>query len=126
MSLLKNSTVLVAEDDHDSRDVLCEFLRLEGYHVIEAADGESALGQLAGELPDAIILDLRMPKVDGWEVLAQLQQRAELKDIPVLIATAEVNAPKGFVVLLKPLSLNAVAEWLRRVLVSTESKDRAH
>jgi CheY-like chemotaxis protein len=77
---------------------------------------------LAREVPDAIILDLRMPNVDGWEVLASLKARPELHGIPLLITTAETTVPAGLAVLVKPVKLDAVAEWLAAVLVATAEK----
>ena len=60
--------VLVVEDDDDIADVLQRSLRLEGYEVRIAADGQAALDQAHAFLPDLVILDLGLPKIDGIEV----------------------------------------------------------
>ncbi len=77
--------VLVVEDDAEIADVLRRTLRQEGHEVRIAADGEEALAAAAEFVPDLVILDLGLPKLDGVEVLRRL--RAE-SDVPVLILTA--------------------------------------
>jgi DNA-binding response OmpR family regulator len=77
--------VLVVEDDDDIAQALQRSLRMEGYEVRIAGDGETALEQGRSFLPDLVILDLGLPKVDGLEVARAL--RAE-DDVPILILTA--------------------------------------
>src|SRR6201981_3621715 len=77
--------VLVVEDDEDIAQALQRSLRMEGYEVRSAADGEAALEQGRAFAPDLVILDLGLPKVDGLEVARSL--RAE-DDVPILILTA--------------------------------------
>src|SRR5690606_3509646 len=77
--------VLVVEDDAEIADVLRRTLRQEGHDVRIAADGEAALTAADEFVPDLVVLDLGLPKVDGVEVLRRL--RAE-SDVPVLILTA--------------------------------------
>ena len=77
--------VLVVEDDEDIAQALQRSLRMEGYEVRSAADGEAALEQGRTFAPDLVILDLGLPKVDGLEVARSL--RAE-DDVPILILTA--------------------------------------
>jgi two-component system, OmpR family, response regulator MprA len=80
--------VLVVEDDQAIADVLRRTLRQEGHEVRSAADGEQALSAAAEFMPDLVILDLGLPKLDGVEVLRRL--RAE-DDVPVLILTARAD-----------------------------------
>jgi hypothetical protein len=77
--------VLVVDDDAAARDVLGRILTSEGYTVYTAADGEQALHIASEVRPVAITLDVLMPKMDGWSVLARLQADLELRAIPVII-----------------------------------------
>jgi DNA-binding response OmpR family regulator len=77
--------VLVVEDDEDIAQALQRSLRMEGYEVRVAGDGEAALEQAASFLPDLVVLDLGLPKLDGIEVARRL--RAE-SDVPILVLTA--------------------------------------
>ena len=78
--------VLVVEDDQDIAQVLQRSLRLEGYEVKLAGDGISALDQVHAFLPDLVILDLGLPRMDGIEVARQL--RSDGEDVPILVLTA--------------------------------------
>ena len=66
--------VLVVEDDTDIADVLQRSLRLEGYEVRVAADGQAALDEAHAFLPDVVVLDLGLPKIDGIEVARALRR----------------------------------------------------
>jgi CheY-like chemotaxis protein len=80
---------LVVDDDADVRQRLRGLLENEGWEVDEAADGLEALARLAKQRPGLILLDLLMPGVDGFEFLAELQQREEGRSVPVIILTAK-------------------------------------
>lgn len=80
--------VLVVEDDESISNVVELNLRLDGYEVFLAADGEEGLARVEEVEPDLVILDVMMPKVDGWEVLMRLRQQPETRDIPVIMLTA--------------------------------------
>ena len=80
--------VLVVEDDQEIADVLRRTLRQEGHEVRSAGDGEEALSAAAEFVPDLIILDLGLPKLDGVEVLRRLRSS---NDVPVLILTARAD-----------------------------------
>jgi len=77
--------ILLAEDDRILRKAGEIALRKKGYLVIVAADGEQALTKARAEAPDLILLDVMMPKFDGFEVLAQLKAGAATHDIPVIM-----------------------------------------
>jgi two-component system response regulator MprA len=77
--------VLVVEDDHEIAQVLQRSLRLEGYEVRVASDGQAALETATDYVPDLVVLDLGLPKVDGMEVARRLR---EADDVPILILTA--------------------------------------
>jgi two-component system response regulator AtoC len=79
-------TVLIAEDEANMRRVLCALLERDGFRTVEASDGAAALELLAREPVDAILTDLRMPKLNGLELLEQVRRRHP--DIPVVMLTA--------------------------------------
>jgi CheY-like chemotaxis protein len=81
-------TVLVVEDDEDQRQLVRTILGARGWTVREAANGRLALDAIAAELPDAILLDLMMPEMDGFELVAALQADTRWRDIPVVVVTA--------------------------------------
>ena len=82
-------SVLVVDDDPAVRRLVFETLSRDGVELREAADGEAALAEIAAGKPDALILDLTMPGVDGFDVLERLQESPETKLIPVVVLTAK-------------------------------------
>jgi signal transduction histidine kinase/DNA-binding response OmpR family regulator/HAMP domain-containing protein len=80
--------VLLVEDDADIRATMRQGLADAGWKVDEAPHGQAALAWLAKGRPDAIVLDLVMPEMDGFEFLAQIRRRPELRDLPVVVVTA--------------------------------------
>jgi len=85
-------TVLVVDDDADSRLIYSEYLRAQGWLAFTAADGRSALDKIEELSPDAIVLDLAMPRVDGWTVLKQLRESSWTAVLPVVVVSASVTA----------------------------------
>jgi two-component system alkaline phosphatase synthesis response regulator PhoP len=82
--------ILVVDDDPDILDALSMILESQGYQVVTARDGVEGLANLKAEKPDLMILDLMMPKMDGWAVCKELQDPrwAKYRGIPVLILTS--------------------------------------
>ena len=82
--------ILTVDDDPDILDALTMILESKGYQVVTARDGVEALAKLETEKPDLIILDLLMPKMDGFGVYKKLQEPkyAKYKDMPILILTS--------------------------------------
>ena len=83
------STILVVDDDEGVTQTFARILRLEGYDVRTAMNAETALREADRSRPDAIILDLRMPMVDGLGFLRRLRARDEQRDTPVAIVTGD-------------------------------------
>jgi len=83
--------VLVVDDDRALRDAVTRALRLEGYEGIDAADGAQALAQVESQRPDAVILDLGLPTIDGITVCQVLRARGDRTPILVLTARTEVS-----------------------------------
>jgi len=80
--------ILVVEDDTDNRRIVVKVLTLEGYEILEATDGRSAIEIALGEHPDLIIMDLAMPGLDGWEASRRLKADPRSADIPIIALTA--------------------------------------
>jgi CheY-like chemotaxis protein len=80
--------ILVVEDDATTREMLRRMLEREGWQVAEADNGEVALGRVAERRPDLILLDLMMPKMDGFEVISALRSTALWRSIPIVVLTA--------------------------------------
>ena len=95
------ATVLIVDDDAAARELLSASLKSAGYRLVHAASGEEALALARTVRPDAITLDVMMPKPDGWEVLSTLKADADLCDIPVVMVTMAPDRGIG-------LSLGAV------------------
>ena len=81
--------ILVAEDDPDIRELIALSLRFAGYEVIPAADGQQAVDLAVERKPDLIMLDIRMPRLTGFEALEQIKQRDEFAQTPVVILSAK-------------------------------------
>jgi DNA-binding response OmpR family regulator len=80
--------VIVIEDDLDARQIYSEYLRMKGWTVFTAPDGRSGLNKTMELTPDVVVLDLAMPKVDGWTVLKQLRESSMTAPIPIVIISA--------------------------------------
>jgi DNA-binding response OmpR family regulator len=85
----QGACVLLVEDEEQLRRVMKDLLQREGYTVAEARDGIQALDEVDRHAPDVIILDLNLPGLDGYGVLAQLRSRSATKEIPVMVLTAK-------------------------------------
>ncbi|HEV7366920.1 MAG TPA: type II/IV secretion system protein [Gemmatimonadales bacterium] len=85
----KGASVLLVEDEEQLRRVMKDLLQREGYRVAEARDGIQALDEVDRFAPDVIILDLNLPGLDGYGVLAQLRSRPATREIPVMVLTAK-------------------------------------
>jgi len=79
--------ILFIEDESTLQKTFGDILKSKGYEIIKALDGESGLRSAKEERPDLILLDLILPKMDGFEVLKGLKTSEETKDIPVIILT---------------------------------------
>jgi DNA-binding response OmpR family regulator len=115
------SRILVVDDDINIQAVLRYRLEAAGHAVITAGDGAEALERITDGDPDAVILDLMMPLVDGIEVLEAMARDETLKKIPVLVLTARVDkidavTAFGTAVVQKPFSPRDVTERVEDLL----------
>ncbi len=114
----RGSVVLVIDDDQSVRELTERFLSRKGFEVVTAADGHEGL-RLARELhPAAITLDVLMPQLDGWTVLAAIKGDPELADIPVILMTIIDDRTRGYALgateyLIKPVNREKLTAALR-------------
>lgn len=81
--------ILIAEDERDIRELVNFSLQFGGFTVVQAANGAEAVEQARNELPDLILMDVRMPKMTGYEACRQMKAMPELRDIPVVFLSAK-------------------------------------
>lgn len=113
--------VLIAEDDAHTRDGLAEVLRSEGYNVVTAADGQTALQAFQAQRPDFVCLDIMMPHKSGYEVCRRIRETAP--DVPIIFISAkaeEVDKLAGFELgaddfIEKPFGVREVVARIRAV-----------
>jgi two-component system alkaline phosphatase synthesis response regulator PhoP len=81
--------ILIAEDERDIRDLITFTLNFGGYQVVAAANGEEALEKARVEIPDLIMMDVRMPKMTGYEACQEMKKDDRIKHIPVVFLSAK-------------------------------------
>jgi DNA-binding response OmpR family regulator len=114
-------SILIVDDDANLSELLGEYLRGQGFTIHTAADGQKGLRALYEQKPDLVILDVTMPKLDGWETLKRLR---EVSDAPVIMLTARDEVPnilRGFSLgaddyVTKPFSFAQLAARVKAVL----------
>jgi CheY-like chemotaxis protein len=101
-------TVLIVDDDEGVRELIALELKPHGLKILQAADGEKGIAIARAEKPDAILLDVLMPNLDGWQTLRALKQLPETRAIPVVILSVVENRALG-------ISLGAVEHLVKPV-----------
>jgi CheY-like chemotaxis protein len=81
--------ILIAEDERDIRDLVAFTLRFAGYEVFAAANGEEAVEMAPNVNPDLILMDVRMPRMTGYEACRIMKLNPDLKDIPIVFLSAK-------------------------------------
>ena len=89
---MRDLRILVVDDEPDIRATVSAMLEIEGYLVAEAANGADALHAIAEHPPDLILLDMRMPVLDGWAFASELRRRGH--EIPIVVMTAARDAAR--------------------------------
>ena len=118
------SKVLYVEDHPAQRDILAQMLELNGFEVDVASDGLEGVDKARSWLPDLILMDLRMPKMDGFEAIKVVRSEETTKDIPIIAISAwasakhkeramEAGANEHFT---KPVDLNRLLTTINRYL----------
>jgi two-component system, OmpR family, response regulator MtrA len=116
--------ILVADDEEDVRELVAYRLTRSGYLVIGAGDGQEAFELATEHAPDLMVLDVMMPKLDGYELTRRVRAEASLRSIPVILLTArsqESDVDRGFEVgaddyLRKPFNPDELVARVRAVL----------
>lgn len=116
--------ILVVDDDRVIQQLLVVNLELEGYDVDVASDGEQALERVKGYEPDLVILDIMMPKLDGWEVCRRIKQDPATQDVPIIFLSAraqDMDIRRGYATgvnayLTKPFDPVELLDLVERVL----------
>ncbi len=123
--------ILVVDDDASHRTLLCDALQQMGYRTAEAANGREALEFLDEEMPDGVLLDLRMPVMSGWGLLDLLKKSPRTKSLPIIIISAygfeweaELVGASGYIS--KPVDLQNVQETVKRLIGPPPSKTVIH
>ena len=86
---MNQKLILVVDDNQDNRVILSAILTHHGYSVLQAVDGQGAIDQASRHAPDAILMDLQMPVLDGWEAARLLKAEPETASIPIIAVTAQ-------------------------------------
>ena len=125
--------VLVVEDYQDAREMYAAYLQFSGYRVAEATNGLEALEQAAELMPDIILMDLALPKMDGWEATRRLKLDEKTRHIPIVALTGHALAGHAegarqagcdaFVT--KPCLPDALVAEIKRMLGARESGKRS-
>ena len=130
MEIKKNAKILIVDDDNKSIELLKLNLEAYGFDVVTSLNGGEGLDKAFSELPDAIILDVRMPVLNGWQVCERLKKDPGAKAIPVIFLTAysqktdfEKSKKMGAdLFLTKPLDPEELVQKIREILDS-DNKD---
>ena len=126
--------ILVADDKASSRELIRTLLEHEGYEISEAEDGQEAVEIACSTLPDLILLDIQMPRLDGYAAVREMRRYEPLKSLPIVALTASAMHSDrdrvfeaGFsAYITKPVSLRVLREELSRLLNLTQPESHDH
>jgi CheY-like chemotaxis protein len=118
------TNIMIAEDESDLRDLITFTLRFAHFEVVAATNGEEAVTLARQEIPDLILMDVRMPRMTGYEACAAIKADPKLKDIPIIFLSAkgqdtEIQAglrAGALEYLLKPIAPDQLAARIHAVL----------
>jgi CheY-like chemotaxis protein len=119
---MSSKKIVIADDDGAGRELIREVLEMSGYEVIEAADGLEALRRVHEAAPDLVVVDIQMPRLDGYGVLRELRADPRFSGLPVVAVTAFAMRPDreqihdagfdGYIT--KPLDIATLRAEIRR------------
>lgn len=120
---MKN-TVIVVDDSDTIRKFISFGLRLKGFQVITASDGQDALEKLAAQPVNIVLTDLNMPNMDGFELIENLREDPEYKKIPIIVLTTESQLEErdraialgADTYLIKPFKVDVITKEIDKVL----------
>lgn len=116
--------ILIAEDEHDIRELIVFTLKFAGHDVTPTSNGEEACQKAVEIIPDLILMDVRMPRMDGYEACRQIKANQATQDIPVVFLSAkgqDVEVQAGLEAgaieyILKPFAPNELTDQVTRLL----------
>lgn len=125
---MEKNVILVVDDEPEMRELLTSFLNSRGYEAVGAEDGLEGLKHAAQDHPDLILLDVKMPKMDGWRLLSELKRNPSTEAIPVVMLTANSDTESLFKsqsmhavdYFIKPVNISELLEFIRRYLKKHE------
>jgi DNA-binding response OmpR family regulator len=125
---MEKNVILIVDDEPELRELLTRFLNARGYDAVGAADGKEALEHAVLDHPDLILLDVNMPRLDGWKTLTELKRNAVTEAIPVVMLTANSDTEALFKsqalhavdYFIKPVNISELLEFIRRYLKKRE------
>ena len=128
--------ILVVDDDRDARDMVRYILEAEGFEIIEATDGQMAVESAQSSRPDLIVMDMMMPKKDGFVATMDIRRDASLGDVPIVVLTgiddhvrgeaAAKNVRSGLAAdafLQKPIEPEELLKAVRELLTGSEEEE---
>jgi len=117
--------IMIVDDEPDLLEVVKLILESDNYQVVTAGSGQEALDKIEKEMPDLVLLDIIMPKMDGWEVFSRIKSNPKTHEIPVIMLTAKdqrIDKLIGLHVvrvddyITKPFGRSELLERIKRVL----------
>ena len=130
MTTMEAKKIIIVEDEPDTAEMFAEMMRLSGYYVLKSYGGTPAIGLIAREIPDAVVLDVMMPDLSGLEVLRFLRRDPRLEHIPVIVVSAK-SLPSDIkngldaganVYLTKPVAFQDLNDAVRQVIVTAANE----
>ena len=126
---LGNRRILLIEDNESNRQLLSDYLNYCGYNVMSLAEGAGFFSAIAQFQPHIVLLDLKLPDIDGYAILEELQQRSEELQVPVIVVSAfafQSDQRRALSLgarryLVKPVNLNQLKQAIREELYSSAS-----
>ena len=124
--------ILLVEDNEMNRDMLTRRLQRKGYEVVIAADGKEAVRKAQSQTPDLILMDIRLPLMDGWEAMRRIKIMPETQSIPIIALTAHAMAGDMEKCMdagcddydTKPIDLPRLLEKMQALLNNQDSHDQ--
>jgi CheY-like chemotaxis protein len=126
------ATILVAEDENDIRELIVFSLRdVAGFDVVAAVDGQDAVEKALEAKPDLIMMDVRMPRMTGYEACAKMKTLEETKDIPVVILSAKGQESEiqtgldvgAYEYILKPFAPDELIQRVKDIIAGLPNQD---
>lgn len=119
------AVLLIAEDDEDIALVLARVFKRAGMTVLRAPDGQAALEMIIAERPDAVLTDLGMPRMDGWQLIRAVRAHPDVRDTPIAILSGHLQPgdPRAgtggaCAILLKPCPNDRLLDTMNRLLAT--------